>query len=103
MRFDLKRPCRECPFLKGRSYLHSERAREIAEVTLVGDKTFTCHKTLDHEHQHCAGALIMSERHGRPNAMHQIAQRLGIYHPEKLDMKADIYEDAEQMQKGHAL
>lgn len=103
MKFSLKRPCKECPFLKGKRYLHPERAESIANYALKENKTFVCHKTIDaSEQQHCAGALIMSEKHGRPNAMHQIAQRLGIYRPENLDLSADVYANAEDMMKGHA-
>lgn len=102
MRFDLKRPCKQCPFLRGNSFLHPERAREIANYALTDNETFVCHKTIDKKEQHCAGALLLSERHGRPNAMHQIAQRLGIYKPEEL-LDADIYESAEEMKDGHGL
>lgn len=102
MRFDLRRPCAECPFLRKSSYLSAARGQEIAEITISGDKTFTCHKTLRTKaEQHCAGALIMSERRGRPNAMHQVAERLGIYDPSKLHMDADIYDGPEEMSKGH--
>lgn len=47
MRFDLKRPCAECPFkYSAGGYLTQERAIEIAEAILYGNKTFTCHKTI---------------------------------------------------------
>lgn len=101
MKFNLRTPCPQCPFLKSQGYLRPERAREIASVTLKGDKTFTCHKTLHTQHQHCAGALVMSEKAGRPNAMHQIAERLGLYDPSRIDMEAPIYASIEEIAKGH--
>ena len=102
MKFSLVRPCKECPFKKDKSYLHPERALEIAELAVCGDKTFICHKTIGGSEQHCAGALLMSEKHGRRNSMHQIAYRLGLYQPESLDAEAEIYETPEQMMQGHA-
>lgn len=102
MHFDLKRPCKDCPFLRGKSYLHPERAREIANYAIRDDLTFTCHKTIGRKEQHCAGALLMSEKHDRRNSMHQIAHRLGLYDPSGLDHSADIYEDAAEMADGHS-
>ncbi|MFZ3585526.1 hypothetical protein ACOI1H_25965, partial [Loktanella sp. DJP18] len=68
---------------------------------LVDEVTFSCHKTIGKVEQHCAGALLMSEMHNRPNRMHQIAQRLGLYQPDRL-LAADIYVDADDMAEGHA-
>ena len=47
MRFDLKKPCAECPFTRtAGGYLSKERAKEIARYILYGNVTFTCHKHL---------------------------------------------------------
>ena len=91
MRFDLKRPCAECPFTReAGGYLSEERAEEIARCILHGNVTFTCHKHLTGEHilneedgcekvdgledevcnsyhpgsndQHCAGALAFYDK-----------------------------------------
>jgi hypothetical protein len=111
MNYDLKRPCIDCPFLRGKAFLRSARARQIATDVLVRGQTFSCHKTLDYsgegeprdtKHtQHCAGALIMCENAGRPNQMMRIAERLGMYDASKLDMQADVYRTPTEMAAGH--
>lgn len=84
MKFDLKIPCKDCPFIKGSSTnitLSEDRLEEIKEG-LENDQTFICHKTLDSpspQQQHCAGALIYLEKQERPNQMMRIAERLGRY------------------------
>ena len=83
MNFDLKNPCKDCPFKEGSSsVVHSERAKEIAEAITEKQGTFTCHKTLvlkEEDRQHCAGAMTMLEHIERPNQMMRIAERLGYY------------------------
>lgn len=104
MQFDLKTPCKDCPFLKHKSFLSADRAEEIADYTVEDDVVFQCHKTLESKkgEQACAGALIMAERRGRKGNLLQIAQRLGFYDPAKLDMDAPIYETTQEMRDGHA-
>lgn len=116
MKFDLRRPCAECPFRNDRpGYLTEERAEEIADaVTSSRGSTFTCHKTtipdpasdgemMDGPNaQHCAGALILAEKGGTVGQMVRIAERLGLYDASKLDMDAPIFEDAEEMIEHHA-
>lgn len=69
MRFDLKRPCKACPFRTDRpGYLDPERAAEIATSLMDDDYSwFGCHETTiaddngdlhcGDETQHCQGAL----------------------------------------------
>lgn len=96
MKFDLKKPCKDCPFIKGSSTnltLSEERLDDIVNDISNNDMTFTCHKTLDlakSEQQHCAGALIFLEREDNPNQMMRIAERLGLYDRRELNMTADI-------------
>lgn len=97
--FKVLKPCANCPFRKDKprqqGWLGKDRAAEIANAILEDDKTFTCHKTLDSkEHSHCAGALMLI-KHYKPkegnyygNSMVQIAERLGLYEPDKLDDKS---------------
>lgn len=114
MHFDLKRPCVDCPFLRDKAFLTRARARSIATDVLVAGKTFSCHKTLDYSNadddggpadtkhtQHCAGALIMCEKAGRPNQMMRIAERLGMYDASKLDLTAEVYRNPADMAAGH--
>ena len=84
MRFDLKKPCPECPFTRAAGgFLSEARARDIAETILHGDLTFTCHKHINGSYpvdpetgeedpaagycpggqdQHCAGALAFYDK-----------------------------------------
>jgi hypothetical protein len=92
MRFDLVRPCSDCPFRADRRF-PLRRASEIAEGIFKKDRTFCCHKTVRRwpvEEQHCAGALILHERLGKPNWRIRFAHALGLYDPARLDMLAPV-------------
>lgn len=102
MKFDLVRPCKDCPFRTDVTpYLTARRVREITGALIRRDQTFACHKTIKSdedgdtyatgESQHCAGATIMLERLGRPNQMMRIAERLRVYDRSKLDLAAPVY------------
>jgi hypothetical protein len=101
--YTMKRPCSECPFLKGtplNKTLPEKRLREFAS----GE--FACHKTAElrededgeeaaqyvgtAESQHCAGALIALEKAGDSHQMMRISERLGFYDRTKLDMSVDV-------------
>lgn len=105
MKFDLKRPCKGCPFRADiEPYLTKSRAEEIATV-LLQDGTFSCHEhngfdddgdTFEGERaQHCAGAMIFLEHQDAPNQMMRIAERIGMYDRTQLDMDAPVFEDEE--------
>lgn len=85
MKMDMKKPCKDCPFIKNSSTnrtLEPERLMEIKNNLLYQDASFTCHKTLDlpkHDQQHCAGALMYLEERNRPNQWMRIMERLGYY------------------------
>ena len=106
MKFDLIRPCDNCPFRSDKvAYLSEERVREICD-SLLCDMTFSCHKTNSYDDdgvvetkdsQHCAGALIFLERINRPNQLMRIAERLGFYDRRGLDMSAPVFKDADAM------
>lgn len=92
--FGLKRPCVDCPFRKDREfYLHPERAEGLAE-NFRSDGTFWCHKTVNYadeesdtsESTQCAGALATVLKDGVPNAPYQVAERLGMFDRDKLEM-----------------
>lgn len=106
MKFDLRKPCVDCPFRKDAlpGWLGAERSQEIADALLTEDKTFACHKTVEHheqeveegdidqdeldaslaDRQHCAGAIAMVEAEGAANSMLQISERLGIRDPDRV-------------------
>lgn len=95
MKFNLKKPCKDCPFLKGSSTnitLDEERLDGIVS-DIRNDMSFTCHKTLElpsREQQHCAGTLVFLERENNPNQMMRIAERIGIYDRTKLHTDVEL-------------
>jgi hypothetical protein len=92
MAFDLARPCAHCPVRSDRPF-GLRRAGEIAEALFQADQTFACHATLHRrEGQHCAGALILHEKVGRPNWRIRFAARLGLFDPARLHMEAPIFD-----------
>lgn len=120
MRFDLKRPCANCPFRKDSlpSWLGEARAEEIADAVLGRPGvTFACHRTTKFEEgdegeehtphpdeQHCAGAMILADRTGAANQMLQIAERLGIRNPDDLDPDAEelVFSDGDDFIDHHS-
>lgn len=111
--FDLKRPCRNCPFRKGHGSqfrLGRERVMEIAKAT-----AFQCHKTVDYDHwadeakragdrpQQCAGLMAVLYRDGRDNQITQIAERLLGYDPSQLDPRGEAYETLDDALTAHVL
>lgn len=69
--FSLKRPCKNCPFLKpelGKPYNQLQEGRMIGIIEDVREGTFHCHKTTDkhrNERKHCAGAMAVGiKKHG---------------------------------------
>ena len=110
MNFNLRRPCKHCPFRSDRNgFLDAARAREIATL----DASFACHETIDHDDDgdgvvlpdssHCAGFLIMREKLNKPSQMMRIAERLGLYDRRKLDMDAPVYDSVAEMVRCHRL
>lgn len=100
MKYDLTRPCPECPFSLADTAvrLTRDRAHEIVQAILNQDASFPCHKTVDYDDdedgndgrtvatsQHCAGAMRFLEDRNRPNQMMRIAERLGFYDASKLE------------------
>lgn len=107
-KFDLKKPCANCPFRKDIPFFLSKaRATDIVNAVTKEDKTFSCHKTVTYgddgesvftpKEQHCAGALILVAKTGAANSMLQIAERFGIYDPAKIDMDAPVYDTGDDM------
>ena len=115
MQFKLRRPCKHCPFRNDRpAFLTASRVEEITDAILKEDKTFACHQTLSGEwdededgneagyrggkgDQMCAGALVMIEKTGARNQMTQIAERIGLWDPSKLDMDSPVFPTARAM------
>lgn len=85
--FQCKKPCPDCPFVKGSSTNQSLDEDRIPSIvaSLQNNHTFSCHKTIPaytgnsytHE-QHCAGALAYLVRHGDVSPLIRFAQSLGL-------------------------
>lgn len=105
MKWDLRRPCDDCPFRKeGGIRLTAGRIHEIAGGMLSPDgTTFACHKTTGvtgsgkRDERHCAGALIFAEKHGTATQMMRIAGRLGVYDPGRLLDHDAVFDDLPSM------
>jgi hypothetical protein len=92
--FERKRPCATCPFRIGmgsRFRLHPARLEEIRRAS-----AFQCHKTVDYDTedgearagerpQQCAGLMAVLLSEGSPNAIMQVAMRLGGFQPDAVD------------------
>lgn len=109
MRFDLTKPCGNCPFRNDRLPfgLRPGRVREI-----LGGRhgrnwwpaaSFVCHKTMDDSDkmQQCAGVMIILHRENRHNDAMQIANRLGLWDPANLDMDAPVYATTDEAIRGN--
>lgn len=101
MKYDMTKPCKKCPFVKANRFpLTRARKHEIMTSIYYYDQSFPCHQTTERfegdngdedliateRSQHCAGAMIVLEKAGRPNQMMRIAERLGMYDHKRLDM-----------------
>lgn len=96
--FDLKKTCKDCPFVLGSSTnktLHHKRIPQIKR-DLLGGQSFSCHKTVNYgeetkkKEQHCVGAMMWLYERGRPNQMMRIAERLGGLREEDLSTHEEI-------------
>jgi hypothetical protein len=98
MKFTLKRPCSNCPFIKGTSMeLQPGRMEGIVEHIKSDYNVFPCHKTTKHDEdeegesitvphdkeQACMGALAYAYRH---HGVIPVMARLAIRYGE-LDIK----------------
>ncbi|MDO4897599.1 MAG: DUF6283 family protein [Moraxella sp.] len=118
MKFELKRPCKDCPFRNDKphqqGWLGEKRAMEIYENLLDGG-CFPCHKTHDYlkddgngfthqeGHQFCAGALIMLENENKTahNQALRVAMRLRLYDPDGLDMSSPVFNNGDEFIDWH--
>jgi len=116
--YDLTKPCNNCPFRTDvKPYLRAARVAKLESDLVGGQASFTCHKTTvesepdeDGESrlvegpksQHCAGAMILLEKIGRPNQMMRIAERLRLYAPAKLDLKAPVFDSFDAMKRAQS-
>lgn len=114
MDYRLRKPCENCPFRSDGQGVELRPARvdEIEMHLTMGP--FACHKTVDYAEaewdddesyssggmanaSHCAGALILLEKLEQPHQMMRIAERIGLYDPDALDMEAPVWDSWEDM------
>jgi hypothetical protein len=110
MLYSLKKPCSDCPFRKNVTpYLSYERAEEISSGIVDGDGSFSCHKTstlnrktnTGKDVQHCAGAMIIMEKIGKPNQGMRIMERIGLYDRNQLEMDSPVFNNFEEFIKAN--
>lgn len=98
--FNVKKPCKDCPFIEGGTMNQSLSEGRIEEIkiSLLSDQSFPCHKTINYENrepqkeQHCAGAMIWLYKQGRPNQIMRIGERIGLLKESELTGKEMIIE-----------
>lgn len=117
--YSLKKPCKNCPFLKeGGIELSPGRVEGIIDDLVTGrSSSFSCHKTVHSKHggewaegedgeevykssgneKQCAGSLIMMEKMGKRTQLMQVMQRFGQYKPEALIPHHDLVIDPPQL------
>ena len=82
MKYTLREPFKECPFLIGSGFTFMSLIEHAS-----GE--FPCHKACELSDEgvyeprsektpHCAGALIFLEKRGQPHQMMRICERLGM-------------------------
>jgi hypothetical protein len=94
MNYDMRQPCRECPYLIGSGFpwksLIEHSSGEFAchmacELNDKGEYEASRENT-----PHCAGALIFLEKQNTPHQMMRICERIGLYDRTKLNMQANV-------------
>lgn len=120
MKFNLKQPCKDCPFRNDKphqkGWLGEKRAEEIYK-SLIHDGLFPCHKTHDYTqddedsdefqhqdgHQFCAGALIMLENENSTNCSRalRMAVMFGMYDRDKLDKTSPVFKNGQEFINFH--
>jgi len=112
MKWDMRRPCSTCPFLKkGGIRLHPSRAIEITSMMESMDgSTFACHETafsrddcdegeilITGNSKHCAGAIIYALKHDNMTQMMRISHRLGMWNPGEFRDHEKVIDSAKEM------
>lgn len=103
--FNLKRPCKDCPFRKDKApYLHPDRAHEIASDVVHHDAWFVCHKTLEQpesRQEACAGSIIFADKHNMTNGYYRVIERFGGIAMDSYLDKEQVFDTVEDMEDHH--
>lgn len=98
MKFDMTKPCVNCPFRKGEKAVRLRPGR--VEEIINSEGIFGCHKTVDYsdddgdgrnheDTQGCVGFMVFMDKQRRTNQAQQIGIRLGIIDPAPIDNPAN--------------
>jgi hypothetical protein len=99
MKYDLKSPCKDCPFRTGEA--RTAKAADVAtpaqmDHALRGDGydySQSCHKTNGGDarrEQYCVGAALSLLKRGRSTRTLDEAQAAGRYDPASLDASVEV-------------
>ena len=114
MKFDLKKPCTECPFTRGPKAVRVTvgRTRDLIDAMVEEPgSTFSCHKTVDYREydddgeerktgvneQHCAGATLYAMKQGRLNRPLRMAAALQLFSPSQMEGHDQVFDDEQEM------
>jgi len=114
LRFDLKKPCKDCPFLKTTPH-HEGVASDLMSISTSIESenaAFTCHKTdprsdspTGQRHtgpvQHCAGFILMCEKGKTPQVPYLTAWCSRQFDLDKLDKSAPVYDSFMDMVRSY--
>ena len=120
MKFDLKKPCTNCPFRKDsrKRWLSKARAQDLVSTVILGDDSFTCHKTVNYEawnkqdddteyqpngeEQFCAGALHLEHKcNTGGNLTIRIARMMKLFEYENLKAGELVFDTAAEFINHH--
>jgi hypothetical protein len=102
----MRKPCNDCPFLKGTKYFFTEeRSKEILHA-ITHDRLFHCHKTVDYSSNQpstesaifCTGSAIFLENAiaggWRSNMMYRLAVQCGGINPDDIVQSNEVYDNS---------
>jgi hypothetical protein len=114
MNFNLKKPCKDCPFRKdcSKKWLGKQRATEVAN-SVFEDKTFSCHKTTgaesgtekpQMEHSQCVGAMLLLDKEQgiHSNMLFRLATHLFDFNPQNLKGYELVFDTRQEMIEHHS-
>lgn len=96
--FDLKKPCKNCPFRVSQGGLFGLCKERILEITT--STAFQCHKTSEEKPQQCAGLMSVLHKSKKPNAIMQVSERLTNWRATNLD-HSETYDSIKDAIEGH--
>ena len=118
MQFDLRTPCKECPFTRScmKGWLGARRMRQILRSLDNDFSVFACHKFLYREdfneeegryeasddQQACAGAVIYQEQHGLRAVLTRLAMRDGRFNPFRMRGSDRVFETEAEAIRHHS-